>query len=999
MAIAVAVALVAWGVPVEAQSITRGGIVGSVTTAAGNPMWDARVILTDTATGVQRVLTTPINGRFAFNLLVPSDYELRFEKIGYQPKRLVLAVRARRIVTLPPVELPLVPLPVTEIVDEPFAAGAAAAGQAGTGQWVGSGFAEELPGERRPLTDVTRFLGFSDRDFRSLGLPSGEAGFVVEGIGLKGASHPDLAVQQQLGAMLPLSGFQGAEMIVNGADVEFGGVPGGMIVGYPRRGTREFSVTGFADLSADALATASDFEVPKYTSGRAAVALSGPIVRDTTHFVAGLEWVRTEAPRPRAWEGRTTDAALLAAADSFGVDLGPYTSPSVATTDVLSGFGRIDANLGTTTTVTLTTSAAVIRDTDVDLGPDRPAGLGGTLDGVDVMAVGTVASGGTGGIQQEVRLGFETSEREYGGGTIPSTSIVEDGIRFGFDETLPGTFRRTAVSFTGLLFAAVGSNHAKLGFGGVVSSHSRVYAPGTVGTFRFGDVAAFARNEGLFSQGVGTPGDVSYTDSRFYWYLQNAWVVSPRLQLSFGMRVDLGWLPTKRVPLNTDWQDLTGLTNNGMVFTVDSAGTVTVDQKRARWSFSPRLGLVWDLGPRREWTVSGGLGLYFGEMDPALFSDLAVRDGLFAMRRGDGVLGAWPLVPDSTVAPVRGPSLAVLYPDYEVPRTFGVSVGIARDLGDRTSFHVTGVYRHVDYLTRIDDLNRPVTPASVDQDDRSIWGQLVQQGPLIYAAPGTNRRFQSFDRVTALNPDGYVDYLAVSVGFDRQMGGALRFLGQYTFSRTTDNWLGSGLGGIERRLSPFPAGGLGQDWAEGTSDLDVPHRVTAGLVLGRGRFPFELTAFYRFASGRPFTPGYPDGVDVNGDGSGFNDPAFIDPNAPGMNELFVNSCLSFQRGRFAERNSCRAPATHRLDLRLAIPLIRAGRFPLSIVVDGLNLAASKTGLVDRAVYRIDPAGSLTTSPDGTRVTVPVVVNPDFGQFVVRTDRGRFVRLGVRLGLR
>jgi hypothetical protein len=55
------------------------------------------------------------------------------------------------------------------------------------------------------------------------------------------------------------------------------------------------------------------------------------------------------------------------------------------------------------------------------------------------------------------------------------------------------------------------------------------------------------------------------------------------------------------------------------------------------------------------------------------------------------------------------------------------------------------------------------------------------------------------------------------------------------------------------------------------------------------------------------------------------------------------------------------------------------------------------GVIDDALLLVDPTSAITTSPDGTTVTIPVTVNPEFGRVVYPSSRGRMLRLGVRIG--
>jgi hypothetical protein len=140
-----------------------------------------------------------------------------------------------------------------------------------------------------------------------------------------------------------------------------------------------------------------------------------------------------------------------------------------------------------------------------------------------------------------------------------------------------------------------------------------------------------------------------------------------------------------------------------------------------------------------------------------------------------------------------------------------------------------------------------------------------------------------------------------------------------------------------------------------------------------------------------------DGVDLNGDGSGRNDPAFVDENIPGVTDLIAAwPCLAPEAGRFATRNVCRQPGVSSLDLRLGLGPLLVGSYPVDVIVDLLNVTDPESSVIDRALYLVDGAASLVTDPAAGTVTVPLAANPRFGQTLSRRATGRLVRLGVRV---
>jgi hypothetical protein len=259
---------------------------------------------------------------------------------------------------------------------------------------------------------------------------------------------------------------------------------------------------------------------------------------------------------------------------------------------------------------------------------------------------------------------------------------------------------------------------------------------------------------------------------------------------------------------------------------------------------------------------------------------------------------------------------------------------------------------------------------------------------MVVAAPGSNRRFSGFDMVSALASTGFSNHVEAVVDISREAMTGFSFEASYMWSRTRDNWLQSWSGDPTDELSPFPLDKPGREWAEGTSDFEIPHRAVVPFVIG---------ARYRVRSGLPFTPGFRPGVDANGDGSGRNDPAFLDTAVPGLSQVIgQNDCLKSQVAQFAQRNSCRENTNHALDLSASVGLpVRSLGGRVMVLVDVFNVVSTPTGVVDRALLLVDPAGTVTTDPLGN-VTLPLLANPRFGKLLSRRTDPRMVRLGLRV---
>jgi hypothetical protein len=334
-----------------------------------------------------------------------------------------------------------------------------------------------------------------------------------------------------------------------------------------------------------------------------------------------------------------------------------------------------------------------------------------------------------------------------------------------------------------------------------------------------------------------------------------------------------------------------------------------------------------------------------------MLGEAIANDGDLGVRRSAGSLGSWPDLANAPSSVAARPGLSILGTDFRAPRTTRATFGLSHRLGTAV-LHLSGAYRSTDFLTRHADLNLLDAPTAHDQSGRPIFGDLTQFGQLIASLP--NRRFSPYDQVSALYTDGWSHYWGASAQLEQNVNDALRFFAHYTFSRTTDNWLGAISGTITDQFTPFPDA-PNDSWREGVSDFDLTHRATAGFDLyARGSLQPHVTALYRYRTGYPFTPGFRDGVDVNGDGSGNNDPAFVDEAIAGVTDLMTSwSCLRNQSGQFAERNSCRQSAVHSLDVRFGLSISRSAAFNAEIFADGINLIESEQGIPDRALYLID----------------------------------------------
>ncbi len=589
----------------------------------------------------------------------------------------------------------------------------------------------------------------------------------------------------------------------------------------------------------------------------------------------------------------------------------------------------------------------------------------------------------------EVSAGIEASRysRTSTGlpANLPATSIAEIGQGFGWaDET---DFENEVLAFQvrETIHHHAGAHRLKYGASALFPSYNLTWDRDEAGRFVFPSVADFLQRRGWFRLGAGDDVfNADYSLRHFTFFAQDSWRAAPGLDLLVGVRYTLTrWPDFRSIRHDFDWEALTGMVN------------VTIPQRPGH--FEPVAGFTWAPGGAREWLLRGFVVMDGHTVSPDLVAEIFSNSGRVDIFSGIGNLGSWPDPPDTVAAPNRGHTLSILGPKFRGPTTTRFTGSIARSLGI-ASLELSGTLRETAYLPKRRDINRLPDPTARDQHGRPVYGQLSKVGELVTSDPGTSRRLIEYERVWAVEAAGRSTYRGLTVSLRRPLIDAVGLFASWTASRTEDDWPGAGGNSHEAQLSPFPDSLEGTDWADARSDLDVPNRLVVGVERRvPGRFGPHITGLYRHQSGYPFTPGFRDGVDVNGDGSGLNDPAFVDPQIAGTGELAASwPCLQEQLGRFAERNSCRGPSLNALDARLSLELARGDRYSAHVVVDALNLLSSDLGEVDRALYLIDPASPLGGDQITGTVAIPYVVNPRFGEIRTRYAPQRVLRLGVRV---
>jgi len=504
------------------------------------------------------------------------------------------------------------------------------------------------------------------------------------------------------------------------------------------------------------------------------------------------------------------------------------------------------------------------------------------------------------------------------------------------------------------LLSTGGGHRIKLGWLVHLARFGQNLTPNQQGTYGYQTFGQFlADSPATFTREFG----VQSTEARTYAgavYVGDAWRAGT-LQLTYGARVE-GNLESGAPALDPQIASLFDRRTN------DWPGEVHA---------SPRVGFQWLIGSlsgnRQQegganartfsaplLTLRGGFGEFRAPVPQSLYPSLQSATGLAGAESQLICVGPqvpapdWPGYADGTGAPpttcVAGAfppdtlglgarsTVTTFAPDFEAPRAWRGSLGATRRLTSHISLAVDASYARGVALFGVTDLNLNAHPQFTipNEDNRPVFVTPTSVDPVTGgAAFGSSRLHPAFGEVLSLNSNLGSETKQLTANVSGYTDRGVSYTLAYTYSNVRDQSSFSG-GSAAGGFVSAPTAGNPNVLPWTTSDLQRTHSFVGTLI-----FPFsqlvELTSTAQLSSGAPYTPIV--NGDVNGDGSGRNDRAFVfDPSnpatAPGVaaamrtllttGESSIRDCLKSQIGTIAGRNTCDGPWATSLNWQLNI---------------------------------------------------------------------------------
>ena len=659
--------------------ITTSALAGKVTDADGEVI-GATIQATHTPSGTTYGTITNASGNYSIQgMRVGGPYTIKISYIGYQTQvfedvMLELGDTYR---------LNAVIRESAENLDEVVVIGTASkfnAEKTGAATTISAAQITSLPTVSRSITDFTRLSPYGGNGTTFGGTDGRTGNFTVDGAnfnnnfglnsGLPGGGNP-----------ISIDAIEEMQVVVSPYDVRQTNFIGGAINAITKSGTNTFKGTAYVyhqneNMRGDAVEREQlNGAREKDSQTTWGFTLGGPIIKNKLFFFANAEWVKTPTV-PQRWRGtedgvadadkylsRTTLADLQTVKDyvknRYGYDTGSYTS-FPADKENFKILGRIDWNitdqhhLAVRYNYTKNTNWSAPNASSMD-GGTRMSGsrtsqysmsFANSMYSQDniVKSVSVdLNSRFSDKLSNQFLFTFSklddvrgTNSSEFPFIDILDADISDSGdpenayMSLGYELfTWNNAVHNTVWNFKDDATYYLGAH--KL-MAGVTFEHQMAdnqYMRNGSGYYRYSSLSDFLNGAApeIVCLTYGYDGEskpaARVTFNRPGFYLQDEWDVTSRVKLTYGLRLDWLLFDNDDLMTNNAIKALDYYKDNGDVRHIDTG----------KWpdnsvTFSPRVGVTWDVFGDKSLKVRGGTGLFSGRLPLVFFTNMPTNGGL-----------------------------------------------------------------------------------------------------------------------------------------------------------------------------------------------------------------------------------------------------------------------------------------------------------------------------------------------------------------------------------
>jgi hypothetical protein len=1035
--IALAVGLLA-PAGLAAQGVTTGAVTGTITGQDGVPIEGAQIQVINRATGFTVGTNSRATGLYLVQgLEVGGQYAIVVRRIGFEPVTRENILVSLSQATRQDFRLTAQAVQVGSVV---ITAAPASADISPTRQGVATTVSDTVIGLLPSLTrDFTDFVKLTPQIVQpATDAPSaGGAYNRLNNYTIDGANQNDrfnvsssegVPGSASGGRLISMDAVKEFQVLLSPTDVRYGNFAGMLVNAVTKSGTNTYTGGATIVYRAPELAANEpfirdgDLQVKQF-----GFHVGGPIIRDRLHFYLAPEWQDRSAPAAGPFAGGADNTpgqispdSIASIREALADDFEVGGSGLVKNENPLSNiFARLDYQINGTHRAVLrqlwnrAENDAFSRNNN-QFNPD-PVTQNTGFRLTSNAFVGKNENNSTAvqlfsnflnGSYNELILGYNTvsDERivpvaapEINIAVTPIGGTSANGVvTVGTEQFSPGNALKQDIFELAENYTIPFGAHS-VTVGGRFE-HTKIYnnfAQRAFGVWKFNSIADLeARTPAGYVVGYDNGGGIAaqFATQQYSLYAQDQWTVSPRLNINFGLRVDIPRFldsPPNNVFLEEAFDD----TTNTLGERIPAVRTSDIPKTQLLWS--PRVGFNWDVTGDQMNQLRGNVGIFTGPPPFILVSNAFATNGLGLVNlscTGADVPTFTTDVTDLPKACAGDPvppegsagtnSLNVTDPDLKYPQNFTMSLGFDRQLPYGIVMTLEGLYRKAVNGLAVRDLNlRGPRVLSTGEIYRDINGRVLYADTIRVSGSSTivennnQRVIRSYNGVNV--NDGVIQVTnqskdwnySLSTQLKKRFGAVLDLTAAYTYMQAKDVMSLTSDRAISNYRNGRQYAGLETDWEPTTSYFERPHRV---MMFGTYTAPWRTTdvsVYYEGMSGTPYM--YVANGDLNGDFGTGNDPIYIPLDATDTDEIRIgrgsgaafvlnpddaqlfedliekHDCLREQRGKIMERNSCVSPWQNRMDLsvRQTVPWANQ-RFAIQLdVINFLNLLDDDWGQI------------------------------------------------------
>ena len=980
-----------------AQGVTTGAITGSVTTEQGQPVENAQIQVTNLSTGFTVGVNTTTAGRYhVAGLEVGNNYRVAARRIGFRPLvkndvSVALSETRRLDFVLEEQAATLGEVTVSAAADEVIDPS-----HQGAETTVSDSALRRLPTLNRNFTDFVALTPQVSTTLFNGGLSGGGTNNRYNNVQIDGTSEADVfglgstgqPGGQANGKSIGLEAVKEYKVLLSPYDVRQGFFAGLLVNAVTKSGTNDFSGTAFGVMRNQNYTREQDY-ITDYEQSQFGFSLGGPIVRDKAFFFISPEFQIRKEPALGGFLGDGDTDLTPAYATSFVNALSGYTGLNTAgnfdlfnrENPLTNIFARVDVNLPRNSQLVMRWNYGhaeqdVFSRSSSSFKFSDNAYFFNSKKNAPAIQLRTLFSNGA---YNELLAGY-TQIRDRRTPRVRSPEItvqsnaanpvvVSGSERFSHGNELDQDVFEITENYT----MPFGAHRITFGTQNQFQKFRNLFAQSTFGVWRFSSIDSLTNGlpnqyiigvplqpDGAGGVQAGGDGAVRFSGAIYSGYVQDEWTVTPRLNMTMGLRLD--------VPVFNDKPP-----ENAAFATAYGRSTADVTSGNIQWS--PRFGFNWDATGDAVNQVRGGIGLFTGRPAYVWLSNSFQNSGMGGVALLTCNTTAAPAFNNANIAtpPTQcangntaalGAEIDLMAPDLKYPQNMRATLAYDRRLLENWIGTAEVLYTRA--VNGLFYQNLALA---------GIQGTNAVEGRVIYGTSPGNPVFRPGGREQIYEVSNQSRDYAYSLtgGVSRRFVDNYEGSIFYTYTRAYDVQSFTSSTAFSQLRFGRATGGDLLDKSPTRSSFEQRHRI-----VGQATYTLptktDISVIYFGESGSPYT--YIASGDLNADDFTLNDPVYVPNDATDPNEMFFTpltvgsgasavtytpaeqaaafeayingeDCLRENRGRILPRNSCTAPFTNTVNVsaRQSFETLRFQNISFQLdVFNFLNLLNKRWGL-------------------------------------------------------